>query len=662
MMKRFRIRVRDGGRVLRVVWIGGQAFLGAVALTNWSGSGQRVGRGFWGLIVTFLAVSWIVAEIRESAWGAGRRGRWLFIGCLGLVLVAVWLTALPGWIAVALLVVGLAVGQLAVVTGSHDILRRGAFFISPRFRLILGTVALVPLTAILTQISGPWGLGVGVGALVLMLLTVSRASGTRSSSSACSRCSGRSPHRPIPPTSSPSRATTAPTCSSCSATPTSPARGPSSTTTGRTGPTATRAAGPPPLGPCCWRPSRTARSPTRCSSSPVPGRRPASCGGSTRAVGDDWESWRDEGEGQLAQLRHELAKLGDRSVRFVLVSIGGNDSGFSKIATTCLAPGDCTEIARQWVDLLTVRRPFDRLPDGHHGIDDASTLEAHRIDAHPGDELTSTLQEEIERAYTEIRRPSAPTCPSSPCRTPIPSPTRAAGPRCCRRSSTNSSTRSSTTSTRRSGAPPALKTSTTWTRSSRPSTGTDSAIRPAGTRASTSSGRSPSTDPSRTASTRPGGCTAACTRTRTATNRCGPPRSTGSPPIPTSMSCPPRPTTALRAPALVRATPPDTCPDRDNDQEVAAAPARFVCNPSAWALDQVLRHGRAAMWWVLTIFIGAWLLALEAIRRIESHGVGLSRPVPGVSYRPSWAEHLVLRVLDSPPLRWIHGGVDPRTG
>lgn len=36
----------------------------------------------------------------------------------------------------------------------------------------------------------------------------------------------------------------------------------------------------------------------------------------------------------------------------VLLSMGGNDSKFSEVAATCLAPGDCTEIAQQWLDGL----------------------------------------------------------------------------------------------------------------------------------------------------------------------------------------------------------------------------------------------------------------------------------------------------------------------
>lgn len=36
----------------------------------------------------------------------------------------------------------------------------------------------------------------------------------------------------------------------------------------------------------------------------------------------------------------------------VLISMGGNDSAFSEVAATCLAPGDCTEIAQRWLDDL----------------------------------------------------------------------------------------------------------------------------------------------------------------------------------------------------------------------------------------------------------------------------------------------------------------------
>ncbi|WP_221321078.1 GDSL-type esterase/lipase family protein [Actinoplanes sp. L3-i22] len=36
----------------------------------------------------------------------------------------------------------------------------------------------------------------------------------------------------------------------------------------------------------------------------------------------------------------------------VVLSLGGNDAGFAKIAEACLAPGDCTEISRIWLGMI----------------------------------------------------------------------------------------------------------------------------------------------------------------------------------------------------------------------------------------------------------------------------------------------------------------------
>lgn len=58
------------------------------------------------------------------------------------------------------------------------------------------------------------------------------------------------------------------------------------------------------------------------------------------------------GQPQLVQLSNQLARLGT-APEFVLVSIGGNDSGFGKIAQACVLPGDCTDLAELWM------RPFE---------------------------------------------------------------------------------------------------------------------------------------------------------------------------------------------------------------------------------------------------------------------------------------------------------------
>ncbi|MDO8392515.1 MAG: GDSL-type esterase/lipase family protein [Actinomycetota bacterium] len=58
------------------------------------------------------------------------------------------------------------------------------------------------------------------------------------------------------------------------------------------------------------------------------------------------------GQPQLVQLTNQIARLGT-APKFVLVSIGGNDAGFGKIAQACILPGDCTDLADVWL------RPFE---------------------------------------------------------------------------------------------------------------------------------------------------------------------------------------------------------------------------------------------------------------------------------------------------------------
>ena len=68
---------------------------------------------------------------------------------------------------------------------------------------------------------------------------------------------------------------------------------------------------------------------------------------------DDLIPPRDGGEGlsQLDQYDRLLAATPFRA-DVVLVSIGGNDAGFSKLVTTCVGPGDCAETGQKWLDEL----------------------------------------------------------------------------------------------------------------------------------------------------------------------------------------------------------------------------------------------------------------------------------------------------------------------
>lgn len=54
------------------------------------------------------------------------------------------------------------------------------------------------------------------------------------------------------------------------------------------------------------------------------------------------------GRSQLHQLS-DVIEAHDPEIEVVLVSIGGNDSGFGTIARTCFAPGPCTDLGERWV-------------------------------------------------------------------------------------------------------------------------------------------------------------------------------------------------------------------------------------------------------------------------------------------------------------------------
>ena len=66
--------------------------------------------------------------------------------------------------------------------------------------------------------------------------------------------------------------------------------------------------------------------------------------------GEPVDDTRRKGKSQLAQLRDLMD--GGTDPGLVIVSIGGNDVGFSKIATACLAPGSCVELGKLWLNRL----------------------------------------------------------------------------------------------------------------------------------------------------------------------------------------------------------------------------------------------------------------------------------------------------------------------
>ena len=66
-------------------------------------------------------------------------------------------------------------------------------------------------------------------------------------------------------------------------------------------------------------------------------------------LGDDED---DDGRTQVDNLAWQLRNR-DADIDLVAVSIGGNDAGFGIIGPTCVAPGDCTDVAQGWFDNLS---------------------------------------------------------------------------------------------------------------------------------------------------------------------------------------------------------------------------------------------------------------------------------------------------------------------
>lgn len=92
-------------------------------------------------------------------------------------------------------------------------------------------------------------------------------------------------------------------------------------------------------------------------------------------TGEPLDDTPDRGLTQLGQLR-ELRARKRVDIKLVVVSIGGNDAGFSSIGTACVAPGSCVALGQRWLDRLPavaekvraafteVRRTLDAIQPG----------------------------------------------------------------------------------------------------------------------------------------------------------------------------------------------------------------------------------------------------------------------------------------------------------
>ena len=73
-----------------------------------------------------------------------------------------------------------------------------------------------------------------------------------------------------------------------------------------------------------------------------------------------------EANTQLDMLAAEMERTGMKP-KMIVMSLGGNDSGFSTIGAMCLAPGNCQDRAELWTGTLETLEV--RLMEVYHQID-----------------------------------------------------------------------------------------------------------------------------------------------------------------------------------------------------------------------------------------------------------------------------------------------------
>ncbi len=88
---------------------------------------------------------------------------------------------------------------------------------------------------------------------------------------------------------------------------------------------------------------------------------------------DIYETAQETSVNQLARYAQMKAELGDVPIRFVLVSIGGNDAKFGELGQTCVGPGDCSEIGQRWLDDLddvetAILQAYERIMAAFPGV------------------------------------------------------------------------------------------------------------------------------------------------------------------------------------------------------------------------------------------------------------------------------------------------------
>jgi len=392
VMKHYRVvEQTPSARWTRTGLILGLIGAGVAFLFRWNGADDATGTGFLGLTITFLAVAWGVAELRESPWFGPRRGWWLLGGSVLLATGAVWLAPTDNPRLGLLGIAGaLMVGQLGIVFASQQILRRSGVIGAVHYRrlALTGAVLTSVVAALFWVWAGPWhALSVVVATVVLTAFTTSRGEWDSIFTVlafiliwALAPQTETLPDQLNPDPAGDSALFVVFGDSYISG------EGASRFYDH----TNTKGTGEDKLGnecrrsPTAWAPRLALDDGTLDPGDHIPGEMIflACSGARAREI---WEIDQEaQGSatpwpagGQINQFLFENDALDISRIRFALVSIGGNDANFAKIGQACVLAGDCSEIAEHWLDALEQPRAFDpALPD------DLSTLEAELVEVY----------------------------------------------------------------------------------------------------------------------------------------------------------------------------------------------------------------------------------------------------------------------------------------
>lgn len=94
------------------------------------------------------------------------------------------------------------------------------------------------------------------------------------------------------------------------------------------------------------------------------------------------------GPAELRLFLDEVRRLELGPPAFAVVSVGGNDAGFGEIGQTCLAPGNCAEVAQQFLDAEERRR-------SDQPVEDAP--------GKGGPEALAWIDDDLDAAYARLR-------------------------------------------------------------------------------------------------------------------------------------------------------------------------------------------------------------------------------------------------------------------